>query len=545
MNSNVDYSKYWTKTEGETAVDILDKWVDQKPDETVIVYGDRRISWKELDLLTKNLAANLLSLGMKKGDRLGIWGPNHPEVLIAWFAAVRVGIVAVPINSRYRKMELEYFVKDSGCRILVTVDEFDNFNFSKAAKEIKEKTSTLEHIIVYGKDTFVKEPFLSFDSLVNTATTDLSKMESNRPESSDELLILYTSGTTGVPKGVVHSHDSLLCNSKAFIKEVWFLTQKDVLLLAAPWAHMTGIEIFFNVAFLLGQKIVLMETYDPFLFIDLIEKEKVTWFTGVPTMYMLPIIKMPELSNRDLSSFKFGITVGYYAPPEQMILFKKTYDICLLQLMGSSEAGGVLMTRRDDPEEIAYNTIGKTLSNVELIICDEKGDELPRGEVGELWFKGPSVFKFYWNKPDLTKKEKDGQGFWHSGDMARFIDELGNIQLVSRKKEIIMRGGFNIYPGEIEAFVMNMPEVNTAVLVSYPDNVLGEKTFLNIVVKDGIFLSEEDVRSRFSENLANYKKPDIIKIQSLPLPLLPSGKADKLTVRMNLLKDMGIEDRAL
>lgn len=543
--NNIDYTKYWTKTEGDTAGDILEKWVKEKPDENVIVYGERRITWKQLDSLTKNLASNLLALGMRKGDRLGIWGPNHPEVLIAWFAAVRVGIIAVPINSRYRKMELEYFVKDSGCKALVTVDEFDNFNFFKTAKEIKEKIHTLEHIIVYGKDTFVKEPFFSFDSLVKTATTDLSELEKNKPQSSDVLLILYTSGTTGVPKGVVHSHDSLLCNSKAFIKEVWFLTQNDVLLLAAPWAHMTGIEIFFNVAFLLGQKIVLMETYDPFLFIDLIEKEKVTWFTGVPTMYMLPIIKMPELSRRDLSSFKFGITVGYYAPPEQMKLFKKTYDICLLQLMGSSEAGGVLMTRRDDPDEIAYNTLGKTLSNVELIICDEKGDELPKGDVGELWFKGPSIFKFYWNKPDLTKKEKDSQGYWHSGDMGRFVDEQGNIQLVSRKKEIIMRGGFNIYPGEIEAFVMNMSEVNMAVLVSYPDNVLGEKTCLIIVVKDKIELREEKIRLRFSENLANYKIPDIIKIQSSPLPLLPSGKADKLTVRTNLLKEMGIEDKAL
>ncbi|MBA3037076.1 MAG: acyl--CoA ligase [Desulfobacterium sp.] len=543
--SNLDYSKYWTKTEGETAGDILNKWVKQKPDETAIVYGNRRITWRQLDLLTGNLAANLLGLGMKKGDRLGIWGPNHPEVLIAWFAAVRVGIIAVPINSRYRKMELEYFVKDSGCKVLVTVDEFDNFNFFKAAKEIKEKFLTLEHVVVYGKDSNVKEPFISFDSLVNVAPTDLSVIEANKPVSSDELLILYTSGTTGVPKGVVHSHDSLLCNSKAFIKEVWYLTGEDVLLLAAPWAHMTGIEIFFNVAFLLGQKIILMESYDPFSFVDIIETEKVTWFTGVPTMYMLPIIKISELSKRELSSFKFGITVGYYAPPAQMKLFKETYGICLLQLMGSSEAGGVLMTRRDDPEEIAFNTIGRTLSNVKLKICDEKGDELPRGAVGELWFKGPSIFKYYWNKPDLTKKEKDGQGFWHSGDMGRIIDEQGNIQLVSRKKEIIMRGGFNIYPGEIEAFVMNMPEVNTAVLVSYPDNVLGEKTFLNIVVKEGSILDDEGVRARFGENLANYKKPDIIRIQTSPLPQLPSGKMDKLTVRVNLLKEMGLEDRAL
>ena len=543
--SKLDYSKYWTKHEGDSAGDILTKWAKEKPDETALVYGARRITWKELDLLTGSLAAGLLNLGMKKGDRLGVLGPNHPEVLIAWFAAARVGIIVVPINTRYRKIELEYLINDSGCKTLVTIDEFDQFPFSKAANEIKEKSSTLKHIIVYGKERAIQEPFISFDSLVSVAGADLSKIEASRPESSDILMILYTSGTTGIPKGVVHTHDSMLCNSKAYIEEVWHLTGKDVVLLAMPWTHMIGHEIFFNSAFLLGQKLILMESYNPVLFVDLIEKEKVTWFVGVPTMFMLPIIKLPDLTNRDLPSFKFGISCGFYAPPEQMKLFKATYDIDLIQLLGSTEAGGMLMTHRDDPEKAAFNTLGRPLSNMEVKICDDEGEETPRGEVGELWFKGPSVFQYYWNKPDVTKKEKDDRGYWHSGDMGRVVDEQGNIQLVSRKKEVIIRGGFNIYPGEIEAFVMNMPEVNMAVLVGYPDNVLGAKTCLSVMVKEGKGLSEEEVRSRFSENLANYKMPDIIKIHSSPLPVLPSGKADKAAIRKSLLKDMGLEDRSL
>ena len=542
--SRLDYSRYWTKHEGDTAGGILKKWVKEKPDETALVYGARRITWKELDLLTGSLAAGLLNLGMKKGDRLGVLGPNHPEVLIAWFAAARVGIIVVPINTRYRKIELEYLINDSGCTSVVTIDEFDQFLFSKAVNEIKEKSSILKHVIVYGKEKAIQEPFISFNSLLSTTGTDLSKIEENRPESSDILVILYTSGTTGIPKGVVHTHDSL-CNTRPFYEEVWHLTGEDVDILAMPWTHMIGHEIFLNLAFLLGQKLILMESYNPRLFIDLIEKEKVTYFVGVPTMFMLPIIKLPDLTNRDLSSFKFGVSCGFYAPPEQMKLFKTTYDIDVVQLLGSTEAGGMLMTHRDDPEEVAFNTLGRPLPKMEVKICNEKGEEAPRGEIGELWFRGPFVFEYYWNKPDVTKEEKDDQGYWHSGDMGRVVDEQGNIQLVSRKKEIIIRGGFNIYPGEIEAFVMNMPEVSMAVLVGYPDNVLGAKTCLSVMLKEGKGLSEGEVRSRFSENLANYKMPDIIKIQSSPLPVLPSGKADKATIRKSLLKDLGLEDRSL
>jgi len=543
--SKIDYSKYWTSMVGDTAASILKKWVNNKPDKEFIVFRDQRLTWKELDELTAKLASAYLKLGMKKGDRIGIIGPNHVEVLIAWFAAVRVGIVPVPINTRYRKMELEYLIGDSGCKTVFTIGEFGDFQFAKAVHELREKCPDLKNVIVYGSEELNDDSYIYYEGISKQGEIDYKGMEQNEPESSDILMILYTSGTTGVPKGVVHTHDSMLCDSKAYIGEVWHLTDEDVVLLAMPWTHMIGHEIFFNSAFLLGQKVVVMETYNPVMFADLIEKEKVTWFLGVPTMYMLPIIRVPDIGERDFSSFKFGITAGFYAPPEQMKLFKKTYQIDLIQLLGSTEAGAMLMTRRDDPDDVAFNTIGRVVSNKEVKICDESGKEVPKGEVGELLFKGPSIFKYYWNKPDLTKKEKDENGFWHSGDMGRMVDDQGNIQLVSRKKEIIIRGGFNIYPGEIEAFVLNMPEIQMAVLVGYPDKVLGAKTYLNVMLKPGKELSEDELRARFKENLANYKMPDLIKIQSDPLPMLPTGKPDKVTIRSNLLRELGLEDKSL
>ena len=540
----IDYSKYWTSHEGDTVGSFLEKWVGKKPEDVFIVYGERRITWKEVGELTARLATGLLDLGMKKGDRMGILGPNHPEVLISWFAAARVGIIPVPINSRYREMEMECLINDSCCKTLVTIDEWGGFNFSKTANEIREKSPTLKNIIVYGKGNDIKDPFISYDGLVNQTDIDWSKIEDNVPESSDILVILYTSGTTGIPKGVVHTHDSMLCCCKAIQEEVIRLTEKDLSLLAMPWANMVGHEVFCN-SLLLSQKLVLMESYDPILAVDLIEKEKITWFVGVPTMFMLPIVRVPDLAKRDFSSFKFGLSGGFYAPPDQMKLFHTTYNIDMIQLLGSTEGGGMLLTRRDDPEEVAFNTLGRPVSIMEVKICDEKGQEVPRGEIGELWFRGPSVFKYYWNKPDETKREKDDQGYWHSGDMGKGIDEEGNIQLVGRKKEIIIRGGFNIFPGEIEAFALNMPEVQMAVLVGYPDKMLGEKTCLYIMAKQGIELIEEELRARFKKNIADYKMPDMVKIQSSPLPMVPSGKADKMTIRKNLLGELGLEDSSL
>ena len=544
--TNIDYSEYWTNSEGDTVGRLIKRWSEKKPDKIALVLNEKKYTWKELEEKTAILATEYLKLGMVKGDRIGIIGPNHLETIIAWFAAARVGIVPVPINTRYRKIELEYLISDSGCKTVFSIDRFGDFEFAKSVNELKEKCLDLKHVIVYGETKPENGAiYVSYEEILKNKEINQKLIGENEPDSSDILMILYTSGTTGVPKGVVHTHDSMFCDSKAYIGEVWHLTGDDVVLLAMPWTHMIGHEIFLNSALLLGQKIVVMESYNPVKFVDLIEKEKVTWFLGVPTMFMLPIIRVPDIKERDFSSFTFGITAGFYAPPEQMKLFKSTYEIDLIQLLGSTEAGAMLMTRRDDPDEVAFNTIGRTVSNKEVKICNEEGKEVPMGEVGELWFKGPSIFKYYWNKPDLTKKEKDKSGFWHSGDMGKMVDEQGNIQLVSRKKEIIIRGGFNIYPGEIEAFVLNMSEIQMAVLVGYPDSVLGAKTCLSVMLKPEAALTEEDLRARFKENLANYKMPDIIKIQKSPLPMLPTGKPDKVTIRKNLLEELGIEDSSL
>lgn len=539
MPSHFDYSKFWTRREGDTVGAILDKWAEKKPDSEALVFEDKRFTWKDVGEMTDRVATAYLDMGMKKGDRIGILGPNHPEMLICWWAATKVGIVPVPLNTRYRETELEYLITDSGCSTVITVDIFEDFPFLETILKLKEKIPGLTNVVVYRtKERDTDGDINSFTDLINT-NPDHVRIDKNRPSSSDILVILYTSGTTGVPKGVVHTHDSMFCDSKAYIQEVYWVTDEDVHLQAMPWTHMIGHEDFNNTCLLLGQKNVLMEAYNPIKFIDLIEKEKVTWFCGVPTMLTLPIIRVSDLRQRDLSSFKFVIVCGFYCPPEQMKLIKETYGVDIVQLVGSTEAGCMLSNRRNDPEDKIFTTVGRPLSNKEIRICDNEGKPVAKGEVGEIWYKGPAVFKFYWNKPEMTAKEKDKDGFWHSGDLGKEVDEEGNISFMGRVKDVIIRGGFNIYPSEIEAFMMNLPGVQNAVLVGYPDKVLGEKTCCYVVPKKDVTLTEEDIRKACKERLADYKMPDLIKIVD-SIPLLPSGKADKVTIRNNLLKELGL-----
>ncbi len=536
-----DYSRFWTDDFGTTVGDLLRRWSVEKPDKEALVFRERRITWKELNDLTDRLATAYIKMGLKKGDRIGILGPNHPEMLICWFSAAKVGVIPVPLNTRYRKAELEYLLRDSECSAVVTIDTFENFNFIEAILGLKKDLPFLKEVILHRTVLDNTYGVREIQEVIESTEPDQDLINANKPSSSDYLVIIYTSGTTGTPKGVVHTHDSMFVDSKTYLKEVYWITDEDVHIQAMPWTHMIGHENFNNVCLLLGQKNVLMESYKADEFINLIEKERVTWFCGVPTMLTLPMIRVPDLKERNLDSFKFVIVCGFYCPPDQMKAIKETYKVDIIQLVGSSEAGCMLVNRRTDPEEKIFYTVGRPLSNKEVKLCDESGNEVKRGEVGEIWYRGPAIFKFYWNKPDLTKKEKDEQGFWHSGDLGRIVDEEGNIEFMGRSKDVIIRGGFNIYPAEIEAFVMGLPKVESAVLVGFPDKVLGEKTCCYVIPKRGATLSEEELREAFRSNMADYKMPDIIKIVD-SVPLLPSGKPDRIQIRKKLLEELGLEE---
>lgn len=539
----VDYSYCWSSYYGETVGEFIEKWAKEMPQKVFLVSKEKRLSWKELHEITNYIAAALLELGHKKGDRLAVLGANDVEAISAWLAATKVGIIPVAISPRYRKQELEYILKDSGASAIVARKCYEGFSLTDLIQELKPGLPFLHHIITYpGEDA--PSGMISLEGIIRGIRVDESRLQVNRPNPNDFLFFLYTSGTTGIPKGVIHTHDTMLSCGKVLMEEVWHLSKDDAILLAIPFSHMIGHEMLINTALIIGAKLVLMEAYDPIEFVNTLEREKVTYFGGVPTMFLLPILRVPALKKRDLSSFRMAISCGFYAPPEQMRLIKESYGLhWLFQLLGSTEAGVMTTTRKGDGEEVAYNSLGRPISTITLKILDEQGREVSLGEIGEVCYKSPHLCIGYWNKPDKTAEDFDEDGFWHSGDMGWRIDEEGNIRLAGRKKEIIKRGGFNIHPAEIENFLMDTPKILAAAIVSYPEEVLGERICAFIEPKSGIKIEEREVIELCKGALADYKAPDRVKIES-SLPRLSSGKVDKALLREKLFKELGIKESA-
>jgi len=534
----VDYSSYWTSHFGDTVGAFIEKWAGEMPDREALVSEDRRITWGKLHDITDRIAGGFLRLGLKKGDRLALLGANDVQAILSWLAAAKIGVIPVAINPRYRRQEIEYILKDAGASAVVTRCYYEGFSLIDLMVKMKELIPNLHHIIVYPGEN-APSGVIPIEALMEEM--DKTSIGSSRPKPTDILFILYTSGTTGIPKGVIHTHDTMLSCGKVLMEEAWHLTKDDIVLLAIPFAHMIGHEMLINVTIIVGAKIVLMESYDPIKFIDILERERITLFGGVPTMFLLPILKVPDLKERDLSSFRWAITSGFYAPPEQMKMIKESYGLeWLYQLLGSTEAGLMATTRKGDREEIAFNSLGRPISTMTVKVIDEEGKELPVGEIGEICYKSPHLCIGYWNKPDKTAEDFDRDGFWHSGDMGCKIDDEGNMRLAGRKKEIIKRGGFNIHPGEIENFLLNYPKILAAAVVGYPDEILGEKTCIFIEPRAGAMIDEEEVIKLCRENLADYKAPDIVKIEP-SLPRLPNGKVDKILLRDGLLKELGIK----
>lgn len=529
-----DYSSCWTSYFGDTVGGFIEKWAREMPDREVVVSKDKRLTWKELHHMTDNICGGFLKLGLKKGDRLALLGANDVEAILAWLAATKIGVIPVAINPRYRRQEVEYILKDSGASAVVTRGHYEGFPLIDLILEMKALIPHLHHVVAYpGEDA--PSGAIPMEALIGKIEVDKALIYSNRPKPTDILFFLYTSGTTGIPKGVIHTHDTMLSCGKILMEEAWHLTKDDVVLLAIPLAHMIGHEMLINMSMIIGAKIVLMESYNPTEFVNVLERERATLFCGVPTMFLLSILKVPDLKKRDLSSLRWAITCGFYAPPEQMKMIKESYGLeWLYQLLGSTEAGLMATTRKGDREDVAFNSLGRPISTIAVKVIDENGKELPTGEIGELCYKSPHLCIGYWNKPDKTAEDFDKDGFWHSGDMGCQIDDKGNIRLAGRKKEIIKRGGFNVHPGEIENFLVNCPKILAAAVVGYPDEILGEKICVFIEPRLGIMIDEREVIELFKGNLADYKAPDMVRIEAF-LPRLPSGKVDKVLLRDSLI----------
>jgi fatty-acyl-CoA synthase len=529
-----------------TIGDFLEKMVEKDPDQEFMVFPDRdlRFTYKEFDERVNLLAKGLLEIGIKKGDHVGIWAKNVPDWLTFMFATSKIGVVLVTVNTAYKSHELDYVLKQSDMKALAIIDGFRDVDYIQTLYELVPELKTQER----GKLDSKEFPFL--DSVIyvgpekhrgmfNTNELLLLGKHGNEEKfqsikssinSEDVVNMQYTSGTTGFPKGVMLTHRNIL-NNGYYIGERQKFTEKDRLCICVPLFHCFGIVLAVMAAFSHGATMVMVELFDPLMVLAAVQKERCTALYGVPTMFIAEY-SHPMFEMFDLSSLRTGIMAGSTPPIEAMKKVVNDMNMTeITSVYGLTEGSpGFTQTSVDDPLIKRVETVGKPLPDCEVKIVDpETGETLGPNQTGEICCKGYNVMKGYYKMPEKTREVIDEDGWLHSGDLAT-LDEDGYYSIVGRIKDMIIRGGENIYPREIEEFLYTMPGVLDVQVVGIPDEKYGEIVGAFIILEEGAELTEEDVRDYAVTKIARFKVPKHVFFVD-EVPLTASGKIQKFILR--------------
>jgi long-chain acyl-CoA synthetase len=484
--------------------------------ETAAEHGDRpalklddaEVTYEQLDEASARAAALLKSKGIEPGDRVGIMLPNVPYFAVAYYGVLRAGGVVVPMNVLLKGREVSFYLKDPEAKLL-----FAWHDFADAANTGAEET---------GAEVIEVKPG-EFEKLL--AEHDPAAEVAGR-EDDDTAVILYTSGTTGTPKGAELTHANLRRNAEVAVG-LAEANEEDVLLGALPLFHSFGQTCGLNASIKAGSLLTMIPRFDPGKALEIIERDKVTVFQGVPTMYVA-MLNHDGKDDADTSSLRACMSGGSAMPVEVMRGFEEAFGCQVLEGYGLSETSPVASFNHPDRER-KPGSIGTPIDGVEMRVVDEDGNEVDQGEVGEIAIKGHNVMKGYWRKDDATE-EAIKDGWFHSGDMGK-VDEDGYFFIVDRKKEMIIRGGYNVYPREIEEVMYEHPAVAECAVVGVPDDSMGEEVGAAVALKKGEEVSEDELRDYVKGEVANYKYPRKIWFVD-ELPKGPTGKILKREIEV-------------
>jgi fatty-acyl-CoA synthase len=503
------------------------------PDDTFVVYDDdgRQYSNAEFNARVNRLANSLPSVGIIRGERVAVLFPNNPEFLEVLFAAGKIGAIMVPLNFRLAPPELAYILNDSGATVLIYSNDF-----AFQAGEVAKLETGVKHFIAVGGGN---EGDMDYEEWISGAPETEPVVE-REITLDDPHFIMYTSGTTGRPKGAVLTHGNTQWNGVNAIL-TYSLSKEDTNLVAAPLFHIGGLSAAATPIIYSGGKVVLTRFFVPDQVIDAITKHRVTTMFGIPVMFLL--MSMSEkFEGGDFSSVRVMIAGGAPCPvpliekyQEKGVLFSQGY--------GLTETAPAVSALPEDDVHRKRGSAGKQLFHVDIRIFDEDDNELPAGEMGEIVIKGPNVFKEYWNMPEETAAALRN-GWFHSGDMGRF-DEEGYLWIVDRKKDMIISGGENVYPAEVEDCIHAHPKVADVGVVGMHDQKWGEAPLALVVVMPGEEVSEEEIIAFTRERLARYKTPKkVIFVEELPRT--PTGKILKKELRAKYVEggDRSIVERS-
>ncbi len=521
----------------------------------VVRHQDVRWSYRELSKRVDAVAAGLLALGLEPGERVGIWSPNCSEWVVTQLATAKAGLILVNINPAYRVSELEYALSKVGCRALVTADRFKSSDYLAMLRELAPELASaspgrlqaarlpeLRAIAHLGADP--ERGMLQFDDIASAATDATRKRVAELAAvlgADDPINIQFTSGTTGYPKGATLTHFNIV-NNGFFVGEAMRLTEADKLCIPVPLYHCFGMVLGNLAAMTHGAAMVFPgEAFEPLSVLEAVEHERCTVLHGVPTMFIAEL-DHPDFSRFDLSTLRTGIMAGSPCPTEVMKRVVDRMHMAEVTIAyGMTETSPVsFQSGTDDPLELRVSTVGRVHPHVEVKIVDMEGRVVPPGERGELLTRGYSVMRGYWNDENRTREAIDAAGWMHTGDLAT-IDEHGYGNIVGRLKNMVIRGGENVYPREIEEFLYRHPKVQDVQVFGLPDAKYGEELCAWIQLREGAQLTEEEVREFCRGQIAHYKVPRYVRFVS-EFPMTVTGKMQKFVMRDRMVRDLGLEE---
>ncbi len=479
---------------------ILSESVKRDSDHTAVKLDDAELSYGALDEASARVAGVLQDRGIEPGDRVGIMLPNIPYFPVCYYGVLRAGGVVVPMNVLLKGREVKFYLEDSGAKLLFAFNAFE-----EAAKKGAEGA---------GAECILVEPG-EFEKLLGDTE---SRSDVVDRDDGDTAVILYTSGTTGTPKGAELTHANLLRNCEVS-RDMFDLGSEVVMLGALPLFHAFGQSCAMNATIIAGGTLTLVPRFEPDKALEIIQRDGVNVFEGVPTMYGA-LLHQDDRESYDTSSLELCVSGGAAMPVEVLRGFEEAFDCKVLEGYGLSETSPAASFNQPDRER-KPGSIGTPIDGVEMKVVDEDGNEVPQGEVGEIVVRGHNVMKGYWNRSDATG-EVLRDGWFHSGDMAK-VDEDGYFFIVDRKKDMIIRGGYNVYPREIEEVLYEHPAVREAAVIGVKDDRLGEEVGAAVVLKEGDDVSAEDLQQYVKGEVAAYKYPRRIWFVD-DLPKGPTGK---------------------
>ncbi len=536
-------SSFIEKTIGQA----LKERASEIPGNDALVYPEFGIrqNYKDFYAAARDVAKGFMALGVKKGDHVSVWTTNLPEWVYMQFGLSMIGAVLVTVNTNYKSHELEYILKQSDSTTLVLMDTYRDTSYYDTAHEVIPELKhanpgelssrglpMLKNVVYIGTRTETPGMF-KFPEVVEmgkkTSTTELDARMSSL-DTRDVINMQYTSGTTGFPKGVMLTHYNIVNNAR-MVGDVMGMTTADRLLIQVPLFHCFGCVMSTLNCVTHGSTMVVLESFDPLKALQAIEKEKCTAINGVPTMF-IAMLAHPEFEKYDMKSLRTGIMAGAPCPVETMNQVRTRMHCSEVVIaFGQTESSPVMtMTRRDDPVELRVSTVGRLLPDIEGKIVDpDTNEEMPVNQQGEIVTRSECVMKGYYKMPDATSSAIDADGWLHTGDLGT-VDENGYYKVTGRIKDMIIRGGENIYPREIEEFLHRNPKVNDVHVVGIPDEKYGEQVLAAIQLKGGATATAEEMVEFCTGKIARHKIPKYWEFVK-EYPMTASGKVQKYKLR--------------